>query len=206
MGFWIMLPAHLCSLAGTIAVSHREHVLEAPCRQPLQQPFSSTSIWNVPIGAGAILRPAHIYSIGSPKQTVIYHCDTEYMIGFNMVPISPPAKSVQTPVFDQGWWGGPPPAVNQACPVPSANNTWCHCVVVGNTSGRLPIPVDFVTSTSGNNEGVVLLNSTHVAQLQPVYRCTQGSPLLALWRPNTLNELDPDQRHVTPIRGEGAHG
>src|SRR5690349_6361992 len=32
----------------------------ASSRDPLQQPFSSTSIWNMPTGSGAALVPAHI--------------------------------------------------------------------------------------------------------------------------------------------------
>lgn len=61
-----------------------------------------------------------------------------------------------------------------------------------------------MTTSAGNNEATFLLNATHVVQMQPLYRCTPGSPLLARWHPEWIN--DATGLHVTDLRGEGALG
>eukprot|EP00041_Stephanoeca_diplocostata_P013929 m.249357 g.249357 ORF g.249357 m.249357 type:complete len:439 (+) comp19518_c0_seq2:252-1568(+) len=191
------------------------------CRQPFIQPFASTSIWNTPIGANARFVDAKLYT---DFNTTIFHVDTEYMIGFTSD--TPTDSDVGTkvdnrnvagtsnavplvPVVNQGWWGGIPPAVAAKCPVPSDANSWCHCTVIGNISDHLPIPLDFTTNTTGNNEGTVKLNETHVLQLQPVYRCgtTSTSPLLAMW-PNFMRY--PENHRILDVRTSngtyGCHG
>eukprot|EP01044_Picomonas_judraskeda_P016876 COSAG03_NODE_3073_length_2248_cov_2.164728_2_plen_253_part_00 len=107
-------------------------------------------------------------------------------------------------VIDQGWWGSPPAAVTSQCE-PRANNTWCHCVEVGNRSGtQLGVPHEFTTAGhAGNNGATFYLNRTHVVQMQPLYRCAPGAPILALW--HGPSEMASDH-HVQSLWGDGTFG
>ena len=45
-----------CAVALACARVAATRPTDAPCRSVLAQPFASTSIWNTPIGRGAVLR------------------------------------------------------------------------------------------------------------------------------------------------------
>lgn len=201
-------------------------MISPACREPFIQPFAGSSIWNTPIGTNARFVKANLYA---EFNTTIFHVDTEYMIGFSSYRLAESIADTSTssahhsqsiseaqgnvatliPVINQGWWGGVPAAAAAKCPSPSSSNSWCHCTVIGNVSDHLPIPLDFITNTTGNNEGTVKLNDTHVLQLQPVYRCgtTPTSPLLALWSPFMRN---PEHHRILDVRTSngtyGCHG
>ena len=52
-----------------------------------------------------------------------------------------------------------------------------HDLRCATTSGtRLVLPHDFVATTAGNNGGPIMLNSTHVVQMQSLYHCAAGLP------------------------------
>ena len=129
---------------------------EPSCRRAYDQPFSVSSIWNTPIGTGAILRPLFRAPSSVTFNTSQFHVDHEYVVGLTMetgrerdedkdttaLPVGGEATTV-VDVVNQGWWGPPPPAANassQCDGKPSANNTYCHCVVFGNTTLRLRVP------------------------------------------------------------------
>ena len=132
------------------------HAATSPCRHAYAQPFSGSSIWNTPIGSGAILRPLFRAPSSVTFNTSLFHVDHEYVVGLTTesvrggdedkdttaLPVGDEATTV-VDVVNQGWWGPPPPAANassQCDGKPSANNTYCHCVVFGNTTLRLQVP------------------------------------------------------------------
>ena len=63
----------------------------AACRPWLQQPFSAASIWNTPLGAGAVLEPPRLFpaALGGPERCTD---DTESRRG----PGGPPQLAVGT--------------------------------------------------------------------------------------------------------------
>ena len=112
-------------------------------------------------------------------------------------------------MVDQGWWGPTPAPAKARCPTANKSNIWCHCTVFGNKTGlRLSVPHSFTTGAeAGNNGATFQLNSTHVVQMQPVYRCSPGSPVLAEWQ---QWRLDPPaksrggrERFVQSLWGKG---
>lgn len=88
------------------------------------------------------------------------------------------------------------------------------CNVTGTVGARLPWPHNFTTASDGgrskpgqinnNAAGLLLPDRKTLVQMQPLYRCAPGSPILAKWG---------DQRgcpqtfpNVTDITGDGALG
>ena len=164
------------------------HAATSPCRHAYAQPFSGSSIWNTPIGSGAILRPLFRAPSSVTFNTSLFHVDHEYVVGLTtesvrggdedkdtmalsvgdedkdmtVVDVGDEATTV-VDVVNQGWWGPPPPAANassQCDGKPSANNTYCHCVVFGNTTLRLQVP--YVASPA--------LESRYTADTQQIHR------------------------------------
>lgn len=167
------------------------HVSWAACRDPINQPFASSSIWNTPIGTEAQFVAANLYN---EVNTSKFHVDTEYIV--------PKGEDVVR-VIDQGWWGAEPKDVAAKCPNATKKNLFCHCTVVGpTTQTTVAVPRDFVVHTTGNNEGTIFLNKTHVLQLQPIYRCQPGAPILGLWK--DAQRFDP--RRVMSLWDDGAYG
>ena len=56
----LVLASMSVALVGVAGTSHSSTVSAAGTRNPYQQPFASTSIWNTPIGSGAVYVPAGI--------------------------------------------------------------------------------------------------------------------------------------------------
>lgn len=121
------------------------------CRDPLLQPFASTSIWNTPIGSGAVL--ADDNGLLGNFVTNVFHNDTQYII-FNSSLDDPSLLHNRTTtvvtdlveVIDQGWWGHTPLPAQKDCPTANVSNQYCHCTVFGNRTGagekstKLPPP------------------------------------------------------------------
>jgi hypothetical protein len=173
------------------------------CRNPLQQPFSASSIWNTPLGEEAVLVDAGLSDFATGQ----FHVDTNYVV---------PTGEEVVDVVDQGWWGPTPAAGQKQCPVANKSNTWCHCTVFGNRSGTtLGIPHDFTTAdgaggvdlSSGNNGALFMINATHALEMQPTYRCTPGSPVLSRWKQWMLDPpTGPKDRHLKSLWSEGTYG
>jgi hypothetical protein len=125
-------------------------------RDPLQQPFASTSIWNMPIGSAATYAAANIQRATG---NTLYG-DEDVIV---LTPASPP-----TPVYHNGadWQ----PTVSR-CP-------WD----AGALLYSVPLPANFVvgdTPTSDTpNSGLaaLLADGRTIKQTQPFARCTAGSP------------------------------
>lgn len=173
------------------------HRVDAACRDTYKQPFNGDSIWNTPLGADARFVDAGLSSFATGQ----YHVDTNYVV---------PAGTQPVDVINQGWWGPTPEPARAECPMANASNTWCHCTIFGNVSGtQLNIPHDFVTDSdhAGNNGATIAYNTTHVVQMQPMYRCAPGSPILAEWQAGRLApSTGPPDRYLMSLWGTGTYG
>jgi hypothetical protein len=128
----------------------------SPYRDPLVQPFASTSIWNMPIGSAATYVPAQIAPVtGSTLQG-----DEDVIV---LDPTSP-----STPIYrNTADWN---PAVSR-CPYDA-----------GALLYDVPLPASFVvgdtptSDTPNSGLAVLLADGRTIKQTQPFARCTAGAP------------------------------
>jgi hypothetical protein len=138
-------PGSLVSLpAFTLASQH--------LRNPVVQPFTSTSIWNMPIGSDAQYEPANLI----PAARFTLTSDQHIIV---MTPSAPPTdlyENTAGPIGKQG----------QRCDTSGAFLT------------TVPIPADFeVLSTDQNDPLTVVAADGHtLIQGEPFARCTAGAP------------------------------
>jgi hypothetical protein len=160
---WLVAAAS-CS-AGSTAGSHPSSdgaasddgaaaVDAAATRNPLHWPFSPTSIWNTPIGSGAVYVPAQITPATAAGMTV----DQDLIV---MRP-SAPALAVMTNTAD---W----------------NNTMDRCPPSAPTLFSAPVPDDFVftpvlPNTPNASTAILDADGRTLKQTQPFSRCTPGAP------------------------------
>ena len=112
-------------------------------------PFASTSIWNMPIGTGAVYVTAHI----APPTAKTLISDQDIII---MDPSAPLTQLVQS---GAGWGGN-------------------RCNANGPPLISVPIPADFMVSSNSHNDAlaVVMPDGQTVVQGQPFARCSAGGP------------------------------
>lgn len=154
------------ALSGSRTASGPSEVVTpvASIRNPLLQPFSSDSIWNLPIGAGALYVPASIQrSTGAGG----FQADNNVLILDPSAPV--------TPVYynGDGWGGG------------------SRCSIEGGTLLSAPIPAGFVVpgAGSGNPDGTTPNYATAILgadgetlyQGQPFARCTTNGAATMWW-------------------------
>lgn len=93
-------------------------------------------------------------------------------------------------------------------------NTSSHCKVEGVAHVTVPFPHNWTSASDGgrspvdqnnnNAMGLLLPDNRTLIQMQPVYRCSPGAPLLARWGPERgCTQSFPN---VTDILGDGALG
>jgi hypothetical protein len=123
-------------------------------RDPLFQPFTSTSPWNHPIGDGAIYRDARMN--GQPGNGNVFgfvpNFDGEIIVE------QPTSPRCAVNVSSVGWSGGN------------------RCVATGATRTAVPVANSYVIPNSGGNNCAVFLLSDNrtLASMQPWTRCTAG--------------------------------
>lgn len=129
-------------------------------RDPDQWPFASTSIWNMPIGAGA-----HYVAAGIKRAE-----QWGLVADEDIVIMTPQAPLV--PVFESnvGW---------------SSRQAGSRCLPTGKKLGDLPIPDSFVLphpadSTPNFAAGVLMPDGHTVRNLQPLTRCQVKGAATAL--------------------------
>ncbi|HUB06017.1 MAG TPA: hypothetical protein VMB50_03405 [Myxococcales bacterium] len=126
-----------------------------PTRDPIAQPFASGSIWNTPIGSGAVYVPA---AIVPPSQWAIGH-DEDVLV------LTPTAPLTEVDYSSAGWGN-----VNDRCTPDSPLQALF----------TLPLPADFVLDyTSGTPNACLagLAQDGHtLIQGQPFARCSDGGP------------------------------
>ena len=132
------------------------HNISEDCRVAWQHPFLSTSLWNTPIGTGAIYYPAGIF-IDHGKPSSIFS-DTAYFV-----------KTTAADPLTQ-WW-------RQT----SWSKTADHCLIdPAAVSSSILFPANFVQTIYGNNVGTVLSPDGETAvQMLQLFRCKPNSPVFA---------------------------
>jgi hypothetical protein len=128
----------------------------AGTRNKLLWPFASTSIWNMPIGRGAVYVPAQI----APPTIQSLTSDQDIIV------MDPAAPLVGLLYSGAGWSGG------------------SRCTGTGSALASVPIPSNFTVSSDGHNDALAVLmpDGQTVLQGQPFARCAAGGvgTLLAL--------------------------
>lgn len=147
-------------------------------RDPLKWPFSSTSIWNQPIGSGAVYVPAKIEKAMSRGMTI----DEDYVV------MRPDAPLMDVYYSDAGW-----------------NSSKSRCVATGGYMVSLPIPQSFVVSPqtwdgTTPNAGIAVLmpDKRTIKQNQPFAHCSEGG--------NATTQFQFDNQDIYGEGYYGAHG
>jgi len=132
--------------------------VDPPCRDRTLWPFSSNSIWNTPVGSNAQYVPGQIYvaPFGAPAS---FHNDQDFFVVAD-------SSDPLTPWVNQGSWTG----------------VTCS-PVTGEVADHIHVPHNFITDCIMNNNaaGFLMPDNHTLIQMQPLYRQTPGSPILALW-------------------------
>jgi hypothetical protein len=142
--------------AGSVCVERCQPATSIPSgeRDPLQWPFASTSIWNMPIGSAAVYVPANIYpDAGSPLSV-----DTDILI---LTPSAP-----MTPIYRNfARW----------------DRTLDRCPVQGPLLFTAPIPANFLlpvrpAGTPNAATAILMPDGRTLKQTQPLSRCNLDQP------------------------------
>ncbi|MFC5137841.1 ricin-type beta-trefoil lectin domain protein [Actinomycetospora rhizophila] len=148
-----------------------------PTRDPLRQPFASSSIWNMPIGSGARYVPANLPALpGGSTGARVPQVDDEPLV---LTPTAPLTPILASP----GGWGG-----NRCVTDPAT------------TLATVPIPAGYVLPSDNKNQSAAFLaaDGRTVVQTQPLARCAAGGPATSYVR-------YPDQDIYGPGI-QGSHG
>lgn len=127
-------------------------------RDPLQQPFASSSIWNMPIGTGAV----YVQPTGLPTYLPVNGSNFTPMPGIDpeRIVLTPAAPSRTIAYSSVGWSGGN------------------RCSPTGGSGAGLPItvpvPDSYVVPNDNTNSCAAFLQSDGrtISQCQPLARCT----------------------------------
>jgi hypothetical protein len=145
-------------------------------RDPLRQPFASSSIWNMPIGSGAVYVPANLPALpGGSTGARVPQIDDEPIVLTPTAPLTPILAS-------SGGWGGD------------------RCKTQSTTLATVPIPAGYVLPSDNKNQSASFLSADGrtVVSTQPLARCVAGGPATSYVR-------YPDQDIYGPGI-QGSHG
>ena len=129
-------------------------------RDPLKQPFSSDSIWNMPIGSDAQYVAANLPAIpAGDVWSPMPQIDDEHIV------LKPTAPLTDIKYSSAGWGGG------SRC---NASN--------GTTLATVPIPADYIVPTAGTNDpaAFLLADGRTLTQTAPLARCTANGVATSL--------------------------
>jgi len=135
-------------------------------RNPLKQPFATNSIWNMPIGSGAIYKPANLSKTpGSNVWAGMPGMDEEQII------LTPTAPLTAINYSNVAWSGGN------------------RCAATGGLIVSVPMPSSYIIPNSNENSSAVFLmpDARTLIHAQPVARCMAGGPATALLRFNPVD-------------------
>ncbi|MDD7969382.1 hypothetical protein [Actinomycetospora lemnae] len=128
-------------------------------RNPLIQPFASDSIWNTPIGSGAVYVPAGLQPLpGGETSGRVPQIDDEPII---LTPEAP-----DTPIlYSRGGFGGDRCAADPSRVLRTA-----------------PIPAGYVLPSDNKNQSAAILGPDRrtVINVQPLARCAAGGPATSI--------------------------
>lgn len=131
-------------------------------RDPLQQPFASDSIWNMPLGSDAVYVPANLKAIPSGEWSWgLPFPDVDQIV------LTPDAPLVEVRYSSVGWDGG------DRCVPTSAE-----------VLATIPMPADFLVpnATSNNSAAFLAADGRTLIQTQPLARCDAGGVATSLVR------------------------
>jgi hypothetical protein len=125
-------------------------------RDPLQQPFASTSIWNMPVGRRARYVPAGL----SPTPGQHNPWAGMPFLDEERIVLTPSAPMTELHYSSAAWTGRD------------------RCQRTGAFVARVPIPRDYVvpSSTQNNAAAFLLADGRTIVQTQPLSRCQPGAP------------------------------
>jgi len=143
-------------------------------RNALQWPFTSTSIWNMPIGSSANYVASGLHYTTTPNSTEYWYdmplSDHERIV------LTPTAPLTSVYISTVGWSGGN------------------RCASTAGLFFQAPIPASYVVpnSTYNNGAAILLADGVDIVQTQPFTRCSgysyattmQVPYSLALWEYN----------------------
>jgi hypothetical protein len=135
-------------------------------RDPLQQPFASSSIWNMPIGSGAVYVPANLDPNPAGSQYAYMPAGDE-----EQIVLTPTAPLTDIRYSSAAWTGAD------------------RCVTGGAVLAQVPMPSNFVVPNSTHNNGASFLKADGrtIVQVQPLARCTAGGYATALTNPISVD-------------------
>ncbi|MHC1563569.1 hypothetical protein ACR9E3_31840 [Actinomycetospora sp. C-140] len=145
-------------------------------RDPLRQPFASTSPWNMPLGSGAVYVPANLPAIpGNDTTARVPQIDDEPIV------LAPTAPLTQVLASNGGWGGN-------------------RCKTQKTVLATVPIPAGYVLPNDNRNQSASFLlpDGRTIVSTQPLARCTAGGPASSYVR-------YPDQ-DIYGDGIQGAHG
>ena len=123
-------------------------------RDPIKQPFSSKSIWNMPIGSDAVFVPANLEKAMAAGMTI----DEDIIV------LKPDAPLTEIYTNNAGW-----------------NREKDRCAKEGPLLFSAPIPADFIVSpenwdglTPNSGLSVLMKDGRTIKQTQPFARCRGG--------------------------------
>jgi hypothetical protein len=124
-------------------------------RDPLKQPFASNSIWNMPIGSGAVYVPANLSAAQSGGMPQI---DDERIV------FKPTAPLTAVNYSSAGWTGAD------------------RCSATGGQLLSVPMPTNYIIPNNIDNSAASFLmpDGRSIVQTQPIARCASGGPATAL--------------------------
>jgi hypothetical protein len=146
-------------------------------RDPLKQPFASTSIWNMPIGSNAQYVAANISgNPGNNQYAGMPGIDDEKIF---MTPTAP-LTNLNT---NTAAWSG--------------KN---RCSATGGLLVKVPMPSNYVipNSTQNNSAAFLMSDKRTIVQTQPLTRCSAGAPGTSMTKHTNMDLYGPG---IT-----GAHG
>ncbi len=159
-------------------------------RDALVWPFSSSSIWNMPIGRNAVYVPANLPPVpGLPPAGDGTMSQSAPMPGVDIEQIIQTPTAPLTPLRENtvGWSAG-----NRCFNSPTTTNT---------TFINVPMPADFLIAESRQNNATVFLDvdGRTLIQSQPTARCAAGEPV-------TSSILFPIREDLYGTGISGSHG
>lgn len=155
-------------------------------RNALQWPFAATSIWNMPIGSGAVYVASGLHYTSTPNSTEYWYdmplSDHERII------LTPTAPLTSVYISTVGWSGGN------------------RCAATGGVFFQAPIPSGYVVANSTYNNGaaILLADGATLAQTQPFTRCSGYAYATTMQVPYSLSAWEYNLK--TGDGRLGAHG
>ena len=166
-------------VAATACTSTQAADQNSPGRDPWRQPFTVESIWNTPIGSGAVYKPANLGP--SPRVGV----DTQFLVRTH--PTDPEREVLNSPSFKQRSTGTTPLGFSVRLP-----DDW----IVPETGAGNPYGL-----TPNANYAILMPDGDQVLQGCRICRPTRGGPVfLPDWMRYANN------RKTVSIRGDGLDG